>query len=97
MKVRRGETEWRSFCINDLAVPVMRKFPLLGILGGHLAPYFTEPDIRFMYDEIRRLCPFEESDDFIHISKMPSHNITIGIALPYIRSFLDDIDSSAQS
>ena len=67
------------------------------ILGGHLAPYFTEPDIRFMYDEIRRLCPFEESDDFIHISKMPSHNITIGIALPYIRSFLDDIDSSAQS
>lgn len=64
------------------------------ILGGHLAPYFTEQDIRFMYDEIRKLCPFEEADDFIHISKMPSHNITVGIALPYIRKFLDDIDSA---
>ncbi|MBR1560412.1 MAG: ROK family transcriptional regulator [Clostridia bacterium] len=61
------------------------------ILGGHLAPYFTEADIRRLYDEIRRLCPFDEADDFIRISKMPSHNITVGIALPYIRAYLDEI------
>lgn len=42
-------------------------------------------------DEIRRSCPFEDGDDFIRISKMPSHNITIGAALPYIQGFLDDI------
>ena len=35
------------------------------ILGGHLAPYFTEADIHLLYDEIRQLCPFEEEDDFI--------------------------------
>lgn len=61
------------------------------ILGGHLAPYFTEADIQLLYDEIRRNCPFEDSDDYILISKMPSHNITIGAALPYIQHFLDDI------
>lgn len=61
------------------------------ILGGHLAKYFTSEDIRFLYNEIRRDCPFEENDDFILISKMPSHNITIGAALPYIQSFLEDI------
>ena len=66
------------------------------ILGGHLAPYFIDADIRFMYGEIRKLCPFEETDDFIHMSKMPSHNITIGIALPYIRRFLDDIDANIE-
>ena len=36
-KFRRGEVDWRSFCINDLAAPVMGKFPLLGIIGGNLA------------------------------------------------------------
>lgn len=60
------------------------------ILGGHLAPYFTEADILLLYDEIRQLCPFEEEDDFIHISKMPSHNITVGIALPFIHTFLEE-------
>ena len=61
------------------------------ILGGHLAKYFTEADIQFMYDELRRNCPFENRDDYILISKMPSHNITIGAALPYISAFLEDI------
>lgn len=60
------------------------------ILGGHLAPFFTEDDIRRLYDEIRKICPFEESDDFIRISKMPSHNITVGISLPYITAFLEE-------
>lgn len=61
------------------------------ILGGHLAPYFTQPDIRFLCDEIRRSCPFSDDDDYLLISKMPSHNINIGVALPYIQAFLEDI------
>ena len=36
------------------------------------------------------MCPFEDSEDYIHISKMPSHNITIGVCLPYIRAFLEE-------
>ncbi len=65
------------------------------ILGGHLAVYFTPSDIRFLYEEIRRSCPFEDSDDYISISKMPSHNISIGAALPYIQKFLDDVGAAA--
>ena len=61
------------------------------ILGGHLAKYFTEADIQFMYNEIHCNCPFEDSKNYILISKMPSHNINIGAALPYIQTFLDDI------
>lgn len=62
------------------------------ILGGHLAPYFIDADIQFMYDEIHKICPFNDSDDYILISKMPSHNITIGASLPYIQAFLDGIE-----
>lgn len=59
------------------------------ILGGYLAPYLLESDIAFLYEEIQKLTPFPESSDFLQISKMPKHNITIGAALPYIRDFLN--------
>lgn len=67
------------------------------ILGGHLAPYFTQSDLRLIYDEIRRGCPFDDRDDYLLISKMPSHNINIGVALPYIQAFLADIGQQAGS
>ena len=66
------------------------------ILGGHLAPYITEADIQGLYREIELLCPFEDSTDFIRLSKMPSHNITVGASLPYIRAFLEDIDANVE-
>lgn len=65
------------------------------ILGGHLAPYIEESDIEVLYDVIRKDCPFEEYNDFILISKMPSHNINIGAALPFITDFLDNADYSS--
>ena len=58
------------------------------VLGGYLAQHLLIEDIEIIYDEIERLSPFPESRDFIQISKMPVHNITIGAALPYIREFL---------
>ncbi len=64
------------------------------ILGGHLAKYITPEDIRTLYDEIHRSCPFPDTDDFLRLSKMPSHNITIGAALLYIQEFLADIGSA---
>lgn len=67
------------------------------ILGGHLAKYITPADIRSLYEEIRRMCPFTDNEDFLLISKMPSHNITIGCALLYIQNFLSDIGSGAPS
>lgn len=59
------------------------------ILGGYLAPYLQESDLAFLYEEIRKLTPFPEASDFLQISKMPKHNITIGAALPYIQEFLN--------
>ena len=59
------------------------------ILGGCIAPYLLESDLAFLYEEIKKLTPFPEPSDFLQISKMPTHNITIGAALPYIQDFLD--------
>ena len=61
------------------------------ILGGYLAPYLKEADLAFLHEEIRRLTPFAEDADFLLISKMPKHNITIGAALPYIQEFLSSL------
>ena len=63
------------------------------ILGGHLAQYLRREDILFLYEQIRQLTPFAEEQDFLLISKMPRHNITIGAALPYIQAFLEKIDN----
>ncbi|MDO5409605.1 MAG: ROK family transcriptional regulator [Lachnospiraceae bacterium] len=61
------------------------------ILGGYLAPYLRDADIRFMYEIIQQMTPFDEEQDFIVISKMPKHNICIGAALPYIQNFLNTL------
>lgn len=61
------------------------------ILGGYLAPYLQEEDLASIYQKIKDMTPFEESADFLRISKMPKHNISIGAALPYIQAYLDHI------
>lgn len=61
------------------------------ILGGYLAPYLREEDLAFLHEKIRQTTPFPESADFLMISKMPEHNISIGAALPYIQAFLNTI------
>ena len=96
-KVRAGEPEeskrWGKFLkylailITSLHLVIDTKF----ILGGHLAPFFTKEDIKFLYDKIRESTPFTEEDDYILVSKMPSHNITIGAALSYVIEFLESM------
>lgn len=60
------------------------------ILGGYLAQYLHEEDISFLHKQIQQMTPFTEAHDFLLISKMPKHNISIGAALPYIQAFLSD-------
>ncbi len=60
------------------------------ILGGHLAQYLHKEDISFLHKQIQQMTPFTEAHDFLLISKMPKHNISIGAALPYIQAFLSD-------
>ena len=59
------------------------------ILGGYLAPYLKEEDIVFLHDQIQEMTPFEESRDFLRVSKMAEDNIAVGAALPYIQGFLN--------
>ena len=96
-RVRSGESEavirWKEFLfylgrlIAHLHLVVDTKY----ILGGHLAPYFVKDDVDVLYEYVRERTPFIEDDDYITISKMPSHNITIGAALPYIMSFIEKV------
>ena len=60
------------------------------ILGGHLAPYLCEEDLSFLHEQIAELTPFTEAQDFLMLSKMPRHNISIGAALTYFRAFLSE-------
>lgn len=101
--VRSGEPQaarrWRTY-LGHLAqlvaaLHLIRDVDI--ILGGHLAPFLTGEDIRFLYEKVRSSIPFEEAEDYIVISKMPSHSITIGAALPYIRAFLEDIDARSDN
>ena len=90
----RESSKWQSYLhiLGSLIGAVHLVNDVDFILGGHLAPYFTENDIRVLYDVVRRDCPFEEPDNYILISKMPSHNINIGAALPFIKQFLENTD-----
>ena len=95
-EARKSDTpesvKWNSFLhiLGSLIGAVHLVHDVDFILGGHMAPYFTEEDIHVLYEVVREDCPFEEPDDFIQISKMPSHNINIGAALPFIKNFLDN-------
>ena len=96
-KVRSGEPEaserWNTFLLHlgKLIAHLHLILDTRFILGGHLAPFFTEDDIKILYQHVRERTPFAEGDDYIMLSKMPSHNITIGAALPYIMSFLETV------
>ena len=96
-RVRNGEAEaserWQNFLkyLGRLIANLHLLTDTRYILGGHLAPYFTAEDIRTLYEYVRERTPFIEEDDYILPSKIPSHNITIGAALPYIMRFLENV------
>ena len=96
-RVRENDPEalerWKIFLkyLAKLIAHLHLMIDLKFILGGHLAPYFNEDDIKVLYEEIKTYTPFEEDEDYILISKMPSHNITVGAALSYIIKFLEEL------
>ena len=95
-KVRQKEPafmeRWNTFLIN-LASSINMLHLVYDtdfILGGYLAQYLCRQDLDFLHERIQEMTPFSESHDFLLISKMPIHNISIGAALPYIQAFLND-------
>lgn len=84
---------WKKF-LEKLAVTINAVhlvFDADFILGGTLAPYFTEQDVDFLHEEVAKLTPFDDFTRFIHISKMPEYNSIVGAALPYIDSYLENL------
>lgn len=96
-KVRSEEEEsvvrWKKY-LRNLAMAINNIhliYDTVFLLSGYLAAYMTDADIQYIYNEIAGITPFDEPSDFIRISKLPKHSITIGAALPYISRFLDHI------
>ena len=94
LKVRSKEptalNRWNRF-LTDLAKAINMLHLIYDtdfILGGYIAPYLCEEDLAFIHEKIQKMTPFLEAQDFLLISKMPKHNISIGAALPYIQEFL---------
>lgn len=94
--VRGGDSSasgrWNRF-LTDLADAVNMLHLVYDtnfILGGYIAQYLCADDLDFLYERIQQLTPFTEPHDFLLISKMPQHSITIGAALPYIQAFLNN-------
>lgn len=86
-----GYTERWIRYLHDLGLAINNShllYDTVFVLGGYLAQHLTDSDIDIIYEKIEEISPFPEYRDFIQISKMPVHNITIGAALPYITEFL---------
>lgn len=99
-KVRAKEPSflkrWHHF-LNDLAKAVNLLHLIYDtdfILGGYIAQYLCKEDLAFIHEKIQRMTPFSEAPDFLLISKMPRHNISIGAALIFIQKFLNKPDLS---
>ena len=84
--------KWKQY-LSDLSI-IINSIHLIYdtdfILGGYLAAYLEQEDVDILYDHIANMTPFEAYSDYIYISKMPKHGITIGAALIYIKDFLDN-------
>ena len=88
----REALRWQQY-LEDLAI-IINNIHLIYdtdfILGGYLAAYLNQDDVDVLYNHIATMTPFEAYRDYIYISKMPKHGITIGAALIYIKDFLDN-------
>lgn len=60
-------------------------------IADKVKEFIASLEIDTLYEIVRERTPFAEGRNFILQSKMPSHNITIGAALPYIIKFLDNL------
>lgn len=87
--VERWETFLRNMAIAINAAHLIADYDY--VLGGTIAPYLEKSDIRFLQEEVDKWSPFDDDDEFIHISRMPEHNIPIGAALPYLEEYLDTL------
>ena len=87
------KTRWTAYLMDVafMAESLHLLYDMDVILGGHLAAYLREDDLDFLRQVIRELCPFPVTGDFLLLSKMPSHNITMGAALYFLQKYLREV------
>lgn len=60
------------------------------VLGGFLTQYMP-PYMPLLRDYVAANNTFEQSADYLHLSALPKHNVALGVALHYIREFIDGV------
>lgn len=61
------------------------------ILGGHMAPWFTEADLKMLQDMVNDKSAFTEDEPFLYLAKSAGDSVPVGAALSYLKDFLDNI------
>lgn len=61
------------------------------ILGGHIAPFLTEDDLRDLNALVRSKCFFPDQRDFAHCGKCTHAVVATGAALIFIKDFINSI------
>ena len=61
------------------------------ILGGHVAPYFTDEDLSKIRHYVAERSTFDDDTSYIIPGKCPGDTVAIGAALPFIKEFIDGI------
>ena len=85
--------KWNTF-LQNLALAINNlhmTFDSQIILGGHIAPYFDQEDLVFLHKQIQCITAFPETDTFINIGQSKHNVVSAGAALPYIKSYLENI------
>ncbi|MDD3251141.1 MAG: ROK family transcriptional regulator [Lachnospiraceae bacterium] len=90
---KTAQNHWRSY-LEYLAITINNLHMTIDcdiILGGHVAPYLQSTDLDFLHRRIREITAFPEHDTFIFLGARKKHAVSIGAALPYIRTYLEQI------
>jgi len=61
------------------------------VIGGELSHYLIEEDLKKLVEMTKSKSIFIENHNYIHISKYPQDSVSVGAALYYIQSFLNQI------
>lgn len=76
--------QYLSMLINNLHM-VMEN---IVILGGNITPYFTEPDIAAVKQNVLQRSTFPDDVSYIILGNCRSDAVSMGAALPFIKEFL---------
>lgn len=76
-----------SILINNLHMVLEHTI----ILGGHVAPYFTDEDLSKIRHYVAKRSTFDDDTSYIIPGKCPGDTVAIGAALPFIKEFIDGI------